>query len=122
MKIYARKYFRLAPFYYFALFLGWSSCSAISDGPIWDEMNNDFYNCGSNWWAKMLFIGNIYGFQEPTEGCMYRVWSIQCDMQLHLLVPFYCMAFVYGHKTGIAVVLINIAFCLWFICYTVGKY
>jgi hypothetical protein len=76
LKIYARKYFRLAPFYYFALFLGWSSCSSISNGPIWDAMNNDFYNCGSNWWAKMLFIGNIYGFQEPTEGCMYWVWSI----------------------------------------------
>lgn len=45
MKIYARKYFRLAPFYYFFLFFGWSSCSRISNGPIWDIMNNDFYNC-----------------------------------------------------------------------------
>jgi hypothetical protein len=62
MKIYARKYFRLAPFYYFILFLGWSSCTFVSDGPIWSLMNNLWYDCGSKFWAKIFMVGNLVGY------------------------------------------------------------
>jgi hypothetical protein len=61
-KIYIRKYMRLAPFYYFILFLGWSSCSDISDGPVWSVMNGLWYDCSSTWVYKVLFVGNIIGF------------------------------------------------------------
>jgi hypothetical protein len=63
LKMYLRKYLRLAPFYYFVLFLGWSSCSYISDGPAWNIMQGLWYNCSSTWYYKMMFVGNIVGFQ-----------------------------------------------------------
>lgn len=75
-KIYLRKYLRLAPFYYFILGFGWASCAYISDGPVWSIMHGLWYNCNSTWIYKVLFVGNIVGFQEPTEGCMYWVWAI----------------------------------------------
>ena len=62
MLLYLRKYLRIAPLYYFVLFLGWNSCSRISDGPVWPYMNGFWYNCESTCWAKMLLIGNLYGY------------------------------------------------------------
>ena len=75
-KIYFRKYLRLSPFYYFILGFGWASCSYISDGPVWSIMRGLWYNCNSTWISKVFFVGNIIGFQEPTEGCMYWVWAV----------------------------------------------
>lgn len=89
LNVYARKYRRLAPMFYIILFAGWSSCSHFIDAPVWPVMQRNWYNCGDVWWTKLLFIGNLYGFQEPAEGCYYWSWSIQCDMQLTLIVPFF---------------------------------
>lgn len=62
LKMYLRKYLRLAPCYYILLFAGWNSCSRISDGPLWSIMRNLWFDCDTYWWSKLLFIGNIYGF------------------------------------------------------------
>lgn len=99
-KIYLRKYLRLAPFYYFILFTGWNYCGYLSDGPIWATLNALWYNCDSQWWYKLLFIGNLNAYQEPTEGCMYWVWAIQCDMQLHLFVPLWAILYWYSQSLG----------------------
>lgn len=99
-KIYLRKYLRLAPFYYFILFAGSNYCGYLSDGPVWATLNALWYNCDSQWWYKVLFIGNLNAFQEPTEGCMYWVWAIQCDMQLHLFVPLWAILYWYSQSLG----------------------
>lgn len=51
-------------------------------------MKNLWYDCDSRWFYKLLFVGNIQGYQEPTEGCGYWLWAVQCDLQLTLIVPF----------------------------------
>ena len=62
MLLYLRKYLRIAPAYYFVLFLGWNSCQRLADSPVWPYVDALWYNCDSNWWAKMLLIGNLYGY------------------------------------------------------------
>lgn len=63
LTVYWRKFIRLAPLYYFFMFLGWSSCQLISNGPLWGSMNADWFDCQSRWWKQLLFIGNLVDFQ-----------------------------------------------------------
>ena len=71
----------------------------------------------------MLFIGNIYGFQEPTEGCMYWVWAIQCDLQLHLFVPFLVMIYAnYGSFIGNGCMFFLWCFSMFLNMFIVHKY
>lgn len=86
-RFYLKKYLRLAPAYYSCLFIGWSICAFLSNAPTWSFRRSFWYDCNSRWWAQLLFIGNLVGFQNTGFGCMYWVWSIQCDLQLALLVP-----------------------------------
>lgn len=113
---------RLAPFYYFVLFIGWSSCSFVSDGPIWSLMNGLWYDCGSKLWAKLFMVGNLVGYQEPTEGCYFWTWCITCDLQLTLIIPFMVLFYNGGPLIGNFVMLIITAFAMWHACYQVNKY
>jgi len=101
MLLYFRKFLRIAPIYYLLLFLGWSSCSRISDGPMWPYTGAMWSTCPSTWWAQLLFVGNLYGYQDPSYGCFYWSWGVQCELQLYLLVPFLVMVYtVLGTKPG----------------------
>lgn len=80
LQIYLRKYLRLAPIYYLLLFVGWTNCQYISSAPQWVLLKNMWYDCEARWPYKVLFIGNLQGMQEVTEGCGYWLWAIQCDM------------------------------------------
>jgi len=59
LRIYLRKYLRLAPMYYFVLLAGWSTCPYISDEPQWALLKNMWYDCDSRWFYKLLFVGNL---------------------------------------------------------------
>lgn len=64
-------------------------------------MTNDlFYDCSTTWWWKFLFVGNLVGKVDPVRGCGYWMWSIQCDMQLTLLVPLFVQLFRYRSAVG----------------------
>ena len=91
--VYCRKWLRLAPLYYLILFIGWTSTCRMTNGPIWSMMNDNWYDCYQTWWHKILFVGNLTGFVGPFQGCYYWTWSIECDMQLTLLVPLFVQIF-----------------------------
>lgn len=81
LKLYARKILRLAPLYYTVFFFGWYVGVRMNSGPIWYSYGNLFYDCGTYWWADLLFIGNFVPFFTPaTSGCMYWCWAICCDV------------------------------------------
>lgn len=123
VKIYLRKYLKLAPIYYLVLFAGWNSCSMVSDDPIWLVMRELWYNCDQYLWVKLLFIGNIFGYQEATEGCMYWAWAIQCDMQLHLLVPFLVMIYTkFSNRAGDFAMLFLVCVSMVINCFIIYKY
>ena len=122
-KIYMRKYLRLAPCFYFILFFGWNLSIYMSSAPLWPTINNFWFNCDVYWWHKVLFVGNITYFQEPTQGCMFWAWAIQCDMQLHLLIPFLVMIYSFGGQTmGNTCMWVLICFSMWLNCHIIGKY
>ena len=75
-RIILRKYLRLAPVYYLALFAGWTTCAYYSNEPLWNFEGNNWYNCSDTWWHKILFVGNIVEFVNPAEGCFYWSWAI----------------------------------------------
>jgi peptidoglycan/LPS O-acetylase OafA/YrhL len=81
LKMYARKFLRLAPMLYLMFFLGWVITPRLKDAPAWPGTNQLFYECDKYWWAQLLFIGNIVPmFVEVTCGCFYWVWIVYCDM------------------------------------------
>lgn len=59
LRVYTRKYLRLAPMYYLLIVAGWSSCQYISDAPQWVLLKSMWYDCDSRWYYKFLFIGNL---------------------------------------------------------------
>ena len=59
LKMYAKKYLRLAPMLYLVFLFGWTSGARLSEGPAWINYENLFYKCDSYWWAQLLFVGNL---------------------------------------------------------------
>ena len=118
LKLYARKYLRLAPMTYFMFFLFWSSTPYMNDGPMWMNTKTMFWECDRYWWAQILFVGNLVPyFTEVTLGCFYWGWAMYCDLQIYLLVPLYAIIYKRAPKAGIALMFIliieNIAFTLF---------
>ena len=62
LKFYARKYLRLAPIYYICFFVGWAVFPHMGAGPIWFSASLMYDDCPSQWWAQLLFIGNVYPY------------------------------------------------------------
>ena len=42
----------------------------------------------------ILFYSNLYPyFQDDKYGCMQWTWTLECDLQLFLLVPLFVISF-----------------------------
>ena len=101
LKIYARKFVRIAPAYYIMWLLMWCLTSRIANGPIWHNTNMNFETCNENWMPTLFMYGNLYPQEMiPYTGCYQFAWPLQLDMQLHLIVPFIAMAFWKSSKLG----------------------
>jgi hypothetical protein len=102
LKLYGRKFLRLAPTTYFFFFMTWAIISRLDDGPLWMNSNTLYYECDKYWWAQVLFIGNLVPyFVEVTLGCFYWGWAIFCDMQCYLYVPFFALVYKKSPAAGI---------------------
>jgi peptidoglycan/LPS O-acetylase OafA/YrhL len=51
LKMYARKFLRLAPMLYIIFFFGWAAGSRLQDTPSWMNYKEMFYQCDTYWWA-----------------------------------------------------------------------
>jgi len=103
LRMYARKFLRLAPLLYLAFFFGWSMGAWLSSGPNWTNYQMMFLHCDNYWWSQLLLIGNIIPyFQELNGGCFFWAWTFYVDFQLYLLIPLYLIVFMKAPKLGIA--------------------
>ena len=70
LKIWARKWLRLAPCYYIMWLFLWGVTARIGEGSNWNAANMGFHTCPKYGWATMLFIGNLYPKEMPPyDGC-----------------------------------------------------
>ncbi len=80
LKLYARKYLRVAPMLYLVFFFGWSTASRLNESPTWINYQQLFYECDKYWWGQVLMIGNFTPFwTEMNQGCFYWAWTIYVD-------------------------------------------
>jgi rhamnogalacturonyl hydrolase YesR len=70
LKIYARKFLRLAPAYYGMWVLLWAATARIGDGAIWHNTNITFESCNVQWLPTLFMAGNIVPWEmNPYAGC-----------------------------------------------------
>ena len=102
LKIYARKFIRIAPAYYGMWAILWCLTSRIARGPIWHNTNMSFETCNDNWLPTLFLYGNLSPKEmRPYTGCYQPAWPIQLDFQLHLFVPFLAMLFWKSNRVGV---------------------
>ena len=78
-------------------FLGWGFFArSTAGGADWYVGANLYQTCKTDWWARLLMIGNVYPyFQEPTQGCFFWGWVIDVDLQLSFfLTPIFVSAYL----------------------------
>jgi hypothetical protein len=51
VRLYCRKFLRLAPMTYFIFFLTWMGISRFTEGPLWINTSSMYHQCESYWWA-----------------------------------------------------------------------
>ena len=70
MKIYARKFLRLAPTYYGMWFILWGSTARIGHGSLWHQTDSIFSHCKDQWIQTVFMLGNLIPQSMPfTIGC-----------------------------------------------------
>lgn len=81
LKIYARKFVRMAPMYYLLWMFLWSITSRIANGPIWSNTNMAFDTCEENWVYTFFWVGNLAPkMMVPYTGCFEMAWPLQLDL------------------------------------------
>lgn len=60
LKIYTRKFFRVAPAYYSIWLLLWVIYPRAGEGPLWHNTQMNFSTCKEDFLPTLLFVGNIY--------------------------------------------------------------
>jgi len=77
MKMWIRKFLRLAPAYYTLWFVTWIISTRGGSGPNWHNMKDNMQTCGSDWKYTLFMVGNIYPVdQTPYSGCFQMSWPL----------------------------------------------
>lgn len=107
LKIYLRKFFRLAPAYYGMWMILWVLTPRTGYGPIWHISDMNFQTCSDTWAPTLFFIGNLSpANMDPYSGCFSFAWPLQVDFQITLFIPLLCMLYFKIPKLGLIVSII----------------
>jgi len=94
LKLYAHRYFKLAPLYYFVFFFGWLVLPFLNDSSGWFVTERLFMKCEEQWFYVLTFLNNLIPFfTKCLEGCYYWPYVIPNDMLLHTLFPLWIIVF-----------------------------
>uniref|UniRef100_A0A7S3IWR1 Acyltransferase 3 domain-containing protein n=1 Tax=Strombidium inclinatum TaxID=197538 RepID=A0A7S3IWR1_9SPIT len=119
LKIYFRKFLRLAPAYYMMWIIMWAVIPRLASGPIWNFTDIDFETCKEQWLPTLFFMGNLIPKEmKPYEGCYQFAWPLQVDMQIALLVPFIALVYwksrVAGNTLMVLFIFTNVAVNMYY--------
>ena len=101
VKIWLRKFMRLAPVYYTMWPIIWALTSRLVQGPISYNGNINMATCSTDWKQTLFMVGNLSMDMSPYNGCYQQAWPLQMDMQLTLFVPFIAVLLWKLPKVGI---------------------
>lgn len=60
IRLWVKKFLRLAPSYYFMWLLIWTCTSRVSDGPLWHIAQMNTKTCAEDWVSTFYMVGNIW--------------------------------------------------------------
>ena len=114
LKIYAHRYFKLAPMYYLVFFFTWQLYPLLSSKPGWVSSTKFSKNCNNEWPFVLTFLNNFFPFfTRSLEGCYYWAYVIPNDMILHIFFPMFII--IYKKKNTIFWILMTFFFLLGFV-------
>ena len=77
LKLYIRKFIRLAPAYYLMWILMWGINSRLGAGNIYYRTNSNMSTCSERWTHTFLWINNLNVHQmNPFVGCYQQAWPL----------------------------------------------
>lgn len=109
LKMYMRKFLRLAPIYYGMWIFIWALTARFGHGSLWHNTNMNVESCKTDWIWTLLFMGNIFPNQMvPYTGCYQQAWPLQIDMQIAIIVPPLAIVFYKSPTFGVIISFIMI--------------
>lgn len=104
LQLFLYRFLRFAPVLYLVFFIGLYVMPQMHGGktdtsgnPIWPSFEeNLFWQCTEPkiMASKLLMYSNLYPWtQGDKSGCMQWTWTLECDMQLFLLVPIFVLLY-----------------------------
>ncbi|XP_052756169.1 O-acyltransferase like protein-like [Galleria mellonella] len=81
---YLSRYLRLFPVLAASILLQASLFYRVTDGPVWESVAQQTYQCRKYWWSTLLYIQNYY---NPRFTCIPNTWYLAVDFQLFLISP-----------------------------------
>jgi len=110
LKVYGRKFMRLAPAYYSIWLVVYIVTPRVITGPNAYNAAGNMYNCANEWPYVATMTANVLGtsMDQPFSGCYQMSWPIQLDMQITLFIPFIAILLWKNKDAGIV-------FCLFLI-------
>lgn len=77
LKMWARKFLRLAPAYYTLWAVTYVLSARGGNGANWHNMDENMQTCGEDWIYTLFMIGNIYPQEMiPYAGCYQMAWPL----------------------------------------------
>ena len=77
VRLWLKKFLRLAPSYYIMWLLIWTCTSRASQGPLWHLAQINTQTCSEDWVPTFYMVGNIWPKQmDPYAGCYQMAWPI----------------------------------------------
>ncbi|XP_052756162.1 O-acyltransferase like protein-like [Galleria mellonella] len=92
---YLNRYLRLFPVLAACVLLQASLFYRVTDGPVWEVVAQQTYQCRKYWWSTLLYIQNYY---NPYYVCIPNTWYLAIDFQLFLISPLVLVGVVGATK------------------------
>uniref|UniRef100_A0A7S3G093 Acyltransferase 3 domain-containing protein n=1 Tax=Strombidium rassoulzadegani TaxID=1082188 RepID=A0A7S3G093_9SPIT len=110
LQLFLYRFLRFAPIVYIVFFFGVYVMPQLHGGktdsagnPIWPAFEEIlFFEClePKTIATKLFLVSNLLPWnQSDKSGCMQWTWTLECDMQLFLLVPFFVHLYNNSSKT-----------------------
>lgn len=112
--MYFHRIMRILPTYLLVVAMYTLLFKYVFSGPLWQVGTDQIESvCKKYWWRNILFIDNLFPFQE---NCMRWGWYLSNDMQFFLLAPWLALLWSkfpkVGHVTWSLLLLGSILYCI----------
>ncbi|XP_077866701.1 nose resistant to fluoxetine protein 6-like, partial [Saccoglossus kowalevskii] len=88
LRYYSRRFWRITPLYYFALFFYMYVLKVMCKGPMEWQLERNLEYCYKYWWTNILYIQNLHPYSENLRfRCMPWSWFVCALMQFYIISP-----------------------------------